>query len=346
MSGGAIESPSLMARETSESGAVIANQLAANRATSRQIAEQIRARDPRVVVTVARGSSDHASLYLKYLIEMLAGVPCASLGPSIASLYQTPLRLDGALAIAISQSGRSPDIVSLQGAVKRGGALTVALVNDAASPLAQSADCLLPLHAGPEKSVAATKSVIAAMAAGVALIADWRGDSALSEALGKLPDVLGGLQAPPADLVDALCKAKSLFVLGRGPTYAIAAETALKLKETCAIHAEAFSSAEVLHGPAGVITPGFPVLAFMPQDAARAGMADTLARLAAMGARVFIVDAAPSQNAALIVPAAEHPLLTPIVMLHRFYSLVEACSRALGRDPDRPPHLNKVTETR
>jgi glucosamine--fructose-6-phosphate aminotransferase (isomerizing) len=335
-----------MARETREAGAVVAMQLAANRAGIRRAAQRIRELDPRIVVTVARGSSDYASLYLKYVIEILAGIPCASLGPSIASLYRTPLRLDGALAIAISQSGRSPDIVSLQAAVKKGGALTVALVNDVDAPLAQAADCLLPLHAGPEKSVAATKSVIAAMAAGIDLIAEWRGDSALSAALGELSDALGAAQAPPDSLVDALSKAKSLFVLGRGPTYAIAAEAALKLKETCAIHAEAFSSAEVLHGPAGVIVPGFPILAFMPQDAARAGMAETLERLTAMAARVLVVDAAPAQGAAMTVQAAGHPLLTPVVMLHRFYGLVESCARALGRDPDNPPNLRKVTETR
>lgn len=336
---------SLMARETADSAAVVARQLAANREASRRFGRMIRGLDPRIVVTVARGSSDHASLYLKYLIEILTGIPCASLGPSIASLYQTKLRLDGALGIAISQSGASPDIVALQGAVKQGGALTLALVNDAESPLALSADCLLPLRAGPEKSVAATKSVIAAMAAGAALIADWREDGALAAALEKLPDALDGA-APPAEAIDMIAAARSLFVIGRGATYAIAAEAALKLKETCAIHAEAFSSAEVLHGPAGVIVEGFPVIAFMPQDAARAGMRETLARLSAMGARLLVVDATSAEDPAMIVPAAAHPLLTPVVMLHRFYGLVEACSRALGRDPDNPPHLSKVTRTR
>jgi glutamine---fructose-6-phosphate transaminase (isomerizing) len=184
------------------------------------------------------------------------------------------------------------------------------------------------------------------MTAGVALIGDWRGDHDLTQALETLPDLLGEAPAPTADLIASMAGAKSAFVLGRGSTYAIAAEAALKLKETCAIHAEAFSSAEVLHGPAGVITPGFPVIAFMPQDAARVGIAETLSCLAAMGARLIVVDAAPARDAALTVPAAAHPLLTPIVMLHRFYSLVEACSRALGRDPDNPPHLRKVTETR
>ena len=335
-----------MASETAESAAVVARQLAANREATRRFGRMIRELDPRIVVTVARGSSDHASLYLKYLIEILTGIPCASLGPSIASLYQTKLRLDGALGIAISQSGASPDIVALQAAVKQGGALTLALVNDARSPLARSADCLLPLQAGAEKSVAATKSVIAAMAAGTALIADWREDGALAAALGRLPEALDAAAAPPAQAIDLIVGARSAFVIGRGATYAIAAEAALKLKETCAIHAEAFSSAEVLHGPAGVIVEGFPVIAFMPRDAARAGMSETLARLAAMGARLLIVDANPAEDAAMIVPAAAHPLLTPVVMLHRFYGLVEACARALGRDPDNPPHLSKVTQTR
>jgi glutamine---fructose-6-phosphate transaminase (isomerizing) len=337
---------SFMARETNEAGLIVARQLSENRDAVGSFAQNLRQLDPRMVVTIARGSSDHASLYLKYLIEILAGIPCASLGPSIASLYQAPLRLDGALAISISQSGRSPDIVALQAAVQKGGALTLALVNDSNSPLAQSADWLLPLHAGPEKSVAATKSVIAAMTAGVALIAAWRENRALAEALESLPDVLESANAPSAELVKTIAGAQSLFVLGRGSTYAIAAEVALKLKETCAIHAEAFSAAEVLHGPAGVISPGFPILAFMPQDAAREGMAETLARLAAMGARVLIVDVESEREAALGVAPADHPLLTPIAMLHRFYGLAEACSRALGRDPDNPKHLRKVTETR
>jgi glutamine---fructose-6-phosphate transaminase (isomerizing) len=336
---------SLMAQETRQAGEAVARQLQANRADSTHFAQLIRARDPRVVVTIARGSSDHASLYLKYIIEILAGIPCASLGPSIASLYQAPLRLEGAVAIAISQSGRSPDIVALQTAVKRGGALTVALVNDARSPLALTADCLLALHAGPEKSVAATKSVIAAIVAGVALIAEWRGDQAMEQGLQALPELLGEAEAP-AELVESIAHARSAFVLGRGSTYAIAAEAALKLKETCAIHAEAFSSAEVLHGPAGVIIDGFPVVAFMPQDEARAGMSETLSRLAAMGARILMIDAAPARGAALVAPSAGHPLLTPVVMLHRFYGVAEACARALGRDPDNPPHLRKVTETR
>jgi glucosamine--fructose-6-phosphate aminotransferase (isomerizing) len=340
-------SPSLMACEIAETGSILARQLAANAAATVRIAALLKERDVRLVATIARGSSDHAALYLKYLIEIALGVPCASIGPSIASLYDAPLRLDGALAITISQSGRSPDIVALQDAANRAGALTLALINDVDSPAARGAQCLLPLHAGAERSVAATKSMIAALVAGAALIGRWVGDDKLENGIAALPALLNEASAPPPPaLVDLIARAKSAFVLGRGSTFAIAAEAALKLKETCAIHAEAFSSAEVLHGPAGVIAPGFLIIAFMPADAAREGMDETLIRLATMGAEIVVVDAtSPPARSALAVAPAAHPLLTPIVMLHRFYGVVEACAVALGRDPDNPPHLRKVTET-
>ena len=341
------EQTSLMAREIAETGPILARQLAANAASTAAIADLLRQRDPRVVVTIARGSSDHAALYLKYLVEISLGVPCASIGPSIASLYNAPLRLESALAITISQSGRSPDIVALQAAAGRAGARTLALVNVVDSPVAHGAQLLLPLCAGPEKSVAATKSMIAALVAGAALVGAWTGDEAFNAAIATLPALLSAKGGPPpAAAVALVAGAKSAFVIGRGATFAIAAEAALKLKETCAIHAEAFSAAEVLHGPAGVITPGFLVIAFMPQDAAREGFSETLDRLAGMGARLLVIDAESAASpSALAVPAAAHPALTAIVMLHRFYDIVEACAQALGRDPDNPPHLRKVTET-
>ena len=299
------------------------------------------------MVTNARGSSDHCALSLKYLVEIAVGAPCASIGPSIASLYHAPLRLEGALAISISQSGRSPDIVAMQRAAKRAGALTLAFVNDEASPLATEADRLTPLCAGLERSVAATKSMIAGMAAAANLVAAWREDAVLAAGLLELPGALTRQTAPaPEAMVEWLAGARSAYVLGRGATFAVAAEAALKLKETCAIYAEAFSSAEVLHGPAEIVTPGFPVVAFLPQDEAREGMNDTLRRLRGMGADVLIVDASGTDDERrLVAAAAVHPDLTAITMIHPFYGLVETCARRLGRDPDRPKHLSKITET-
>ncbi len=337
-----------MAAEIAEAGAVVRRQLAGNAALTAKAATHLRALKPAFVATVARGSSDHAALYLKHLVELRLGLACASLGPSIASLYHAPLKLAGAVAIAISQSGRSPDILAMQRAARDQRAMTLALVNDEASPLAREASAVLPLCAGLERSVAATKSMIAALVAGAALVAHWSDDSELLEALERLPSVLDASSAaPPAtEAIATLTQASSLFVVGRGATLAIAAEAALKLKETSAIHAEAFSSAEVLHGPAGIIKPGFPVLAFAPVDDARPGFFDTLDRLAAFGAAPLLVDTEPHKHwPTMLALDGGCPLLTPIAALHAFYRVAEATARRRGRDPDQPPHLKKVTET-
>ena len=341
-------SQTFMAAEIMQAGAVVRRQLTANAASTAEVAADLRARQPSFVATIARGSSDHAALYLKHLVELKVALACASLAPSMASLYHAPLRLKGAVVIAISQSGRSPDIVAMQRTAKNHGAATVAFVNDAASPLARGADALLSLHAGPERSVAATKSMIASLVAGASLVAHWSDDHELLAALDKLPSVLDLSSAAPleAPAVETLAQASSLFVVGRGATHAVAAEAALKLKETSAIHAEAFSSAEVLHGPAGVIGRGFPVLAFAPADAARPGFFDTLDRLAAFGAAPLVIDSEPHPRWQTVVALdGAHPLLTPIVALHAFYRVAEATARRRGRDPDQPPHLKKVTET-
>src|SRR5271170_2281722 len=336
-----------MATEIAESGAVAHRQLTANAAPTAKLAAALRARKPSFAVTIALGSSDHAALYLKHLLELKAARACALLGPSLASLYHAPLRLADAVAIAISQSGRSPDIVAMQRAARDQGAVAIAMVNDEDSPLARGADALLPLHAGAERSVAATKSMIASLVAGASLVAHWSEDSELLSALAKLPSILDlSSAAPPSAAVETLAKAASLFVVGRGATHAVAAEAALKLKETSAIHAEAFSSAEVLHGPAGIIGPGFPVLAFAPADAAREGFFDALDRLASFGAAPLVVDyEAHARWQTVVALGGGQPLLTPIVALHAFYRVAEATARRRGRDPDQPPHLMKVTET-
>jgi glucosamine--fructose-6-phosphate aminotransferase (isomerizing) len=337
----------LMAAEIAETGQALRRQLDANRATTAKLAAELRAGEPEFVATIARGSSDHASAFLKHAVELKLGLACASLGPSIASLYQAPLRLARAVAITISQSGKSPDIVAMQRAAKSGGATTIALVNDPDSPVAADADALLPLLAGEERSVAATKSMIAALVAGAALVAHWSEDADLAAALERLPGILDAESLPPPERpVRTLAAANSLFVIGRGATFAVAMEAALKLKETSAIHAEAFSSAEVLHGPAGVITPGFPVLGFAPADAARDGFFETVKRLASFGAAPLIVDVERHARwPTVIAPDAGHAMVTPIVALHAFYVLAEEVARRRGRNPDQPPHLMMVPRT-
>jgi glucosamine--fructose-6-phosphate aminotransferase (isomerizing) len=309
-------------------------------------AAAMRAANPSLVVTVARGSSDHAATYLKYAVELLAGVPVASVGPSIASIYKRPLRLKGAAGIGISQSGKSPDIVAMTEAARAGGALTLAITNFADSPMALAAAHCLPLAAGKEKSVAATKTFISSVVAGLALLAERQDDSALRQAVSDLPDAFAkALQQDWTPLSDRLSRAQQAFVLGRGPGIAIAAEMALKLKETSGLHAESYSAAEVLHGPAAIVQERFPVLVLAVQDAALDQITATAKRLAAQGADVFVTGTKADGCTMLPAVTGLHPLLAPLVNAVSFYAFVEGLARRRGFDPDTPPHLRKVTQT-
>ncbi|HYC96244.1 MAG TPA: SIS domain-containing protein [Sphingomicrobium sp.] len=332
----------LMGREASETPQVVERQLAANERTLAELGERLRRAPPSVVVTCARGSSDHAATYGKYLIETLLGVPVASAAPSVASLYAAPPRTQGALLIVISQSGRSPDLIATVDAYRKSGTHAVVLVNDLDSPLAAMADTLLPLHAGPELAVAATKSCIAALAGLAAIVAAWSDDAKFREALRNLPPMLEqALELDWSAAADALQGARQMFVLGRGYSFGIAQEAALKLKETCSIQAEPFSSAEVRHGPMRVIERGFPVLGLATSDSAGDDVASTAREFAERGATAFIA----GQGGDLpVVPG--HPALEPIAMLASFYGMAERLSLARGMDPDSPPGLAKVTSTR
>lgn len=335
---------SAMRRETGESGEAVARFLARNADTLERLGARLRSNPPALVVTCARGSSDHAATYGKYLIETLMGVPVASAAPSVTSIYSGALRATDALVIAISQSGRSPDLLATVARYKDAGAHVVALVNDEKSPLAAAADTLLPLCAGPEHSVAATKSFVTSLAGLAALAAHWSAEPGLTAALSSLPSALDsarGLDWSP--LVEALADARNLFVIGRGYGLSIAQEAALKLKETCGLHAEGFSSAEVRHGPMAIVKRDFPVLAFATSDEAGADVRKAAGEFAERGARVLRAGIGEENQ----LPAlAVHPALEPIPMIQSFYGAAEALARARGLDPDNPPFLRKVTETR
>lgn len=338
--------PSHMAREVAEIPEAAARFLDAARAPLVRAGAALRDRDPHLIATVARGSSDHAATYLKYAAELVAGVPVASVGPSVASIYGRPLRLAGAAAVGISQSGQSPDIVEAMRAARDGGALTLAVTNHADSPMAAATDHCLPLSAGEERSVAATKTFVNSVLAGLALIAEWRDDAALRRAVAGLPDAFGRAVALDwSPLSDRLARAAQAFVLGRGPGFAIACEASLKMKETCGIHAEAYSAAEVLHGPAAIVQAQFPVLALGVCDAALPQLLATAERMAAQGADVFVTGGAAQGATRLPVVEGLHPLVAPLVLIATYYGFVEALARRRGFDPDTPPHLRKVTET-
>jgi glucosamine--fructose-6-phosphate aminotransferase (isomerizing) len=306
----------------------------------------LRAKDPAMVATIARGSSDHATAFLKYAIELVAGVPVASIGPSIVSIYGRELKLDRCAALAISQSGKSPDIVAMEQSARRNGALCIALTNTAGSPLATSADIAVDLRAGVETSVAATKSFVSSVVAGLGIVGHWTGDTALLAALAALPGAFERAVVQDwTPLMAGLQGRDSLYVLGRGPALAIAEEAALKFKETCGIHAEAYSAAEVLHGPARIVEAGFPVLALASRDAGEAGVAEIADRLSSQGANVFATSDRVKQAKALPYVATGHPITDALTLIVSFYAFVEMLSRRRGFDPDHPPHLRKVTET-
>jgi glutamine---fructose-6-phosphate transaminase (isomerizing) len=299
-----------------------------------------------MIVTVARGSSDHVCTYLKYCSELVLGLPVASLGPSVASVYGAQLRLGRAVCLSVSQSGQSPDIIAMAQAAAASGALTVAVTNHAASPLAQASAHVLDLHAGPERSVAATKTFVTSAVAGLLMIAEWAQDATLITAVHTLPAALQ--EAARQDwraLRDALQGIDSLYTLGRGPAYAMAQEAALKFKEVAQIHAESYSSAEVLHGPVSIVGAGFPVLALAVGDAAEAGVVAVADQIAAKGARVFVT--ADQARLAMRLPHVRtgHPLTDPLALIVSFYAMVEQVARDRGIDPDHPRHLNKVTQT-
>ncbi|KGJ04468.1 glucosamine--fructose-6-phosphate aminotransferase (isomerizing) [Paracoccus halophilus] len=335
-----------MAREVAEIPAAAARFLDRSREAVQEAAAALRRKDPALVVTVARGSSDHAATYLKYAYELEAGVPVASVGPSIASVYRRPLRLGKAVCMGISQSGRSPDGVEMMRASGQGGALSIAITNAENSPMARASAHCLPLQAGEEKSIAATKTFVCSVLAGLSLLAEWCDDHVLQDAIAALPEAFEqaiGLDWSP--LSARMARADSAYVLGRGPGFAIACEAALKFKETCGIHASAYSAAEVLHGPSAIVQAHFPVLALGIEDAALSQLKATAGRLAAQGADVFLTGAEVAGTVRLPQVEGLHPLVAPLVSMAGFYGFIEALARRRGLDPDKPPHLSKVTRT-
>lgn len=311
----------------------------------RNAATSARSADPAYFISVARGSSDHAASYLKYACELVLRRPMASVGPSVTSIYNVSLEASGFVCMSVSQSGQSPDIVRLTEALRDSGALTVSITNDTSSRLAAASDEILPIHAGPELSVAATKTFVTSLVAGLWFLAELKGDTDLVSAIHALPEVLE--KATHCDwsaAADAM-NGNSLFTIGRGPSLAISNEAALKFKETCLIHAESYSSAEVLHGPVSIVGAGFPVIAFAANDRAEESVAETSDALADMGARVFAVSERTSKAVTLPHVRTPHWVCDPIPAIVSFYTMVETIALARGIDPDRPRHLNKVTET-
>lgn len=335
-----------MHREAAQAPGIVRAQLERNATAVERLARELRSHPPRAVVTCARGSSDHAATYAKYLLEVRLGILTASAAPSIASLYASGEAMRDCLFLALSQSGRSPDLLATTRAAKRAGARVAVLVNDEDSPLAALADDVLPLCAGSERSVAATKSHLATLFGLLHLVSAWSGEPGLRASVSRAADTLDeAWRLDWSAALPVLVPAAHLFVLARGVGLGLAQEAALKCKETCGLHAEAFSAAEVRHGPQALLGRDFPAMLFAQDDEARPGIEELGAELGARG--VPLVIAGARVPGAVELPAvAAHPALAPLALAQSFYRLANALALARGHDPDHPPHLRKVTETR
>lgn len=328
---------SIMAQEAKQTPEVIDKQLRANAAICQALGKRIREFAPHLVCIVGRGSSDHAGVFAKYLVEVELGVPVCAAAPSVKSIYQQNLKLDSALVLIISQSGRSPDILAQAESAKNAGALTVALVNDVSSPLAQIVDVVLPLGAGAERAVAATKSYLATLSALLQMVAHWKNDTSMIDALDSLPSLLTKVVEDPAQLsAKFVSPLAHCVVLGRGFGYAISREIALKMKEVCGVHAEAFSSAEFLHGPVTLVEKQLAVVDIQIEDESFAAHCELISDINSRGATSTQLSNSH---------AAGSERFLPLAILQRFYLDIEQIAVSMGLDPDNPVGLKKVTRT-
>ncbi|UVM57015.1 SIS domain-containing protein [Pseudomonas sp. B21-012] len=337
---------SKMLAEALAAANVVQTQLQRCDARIASVAEQLRSLAPQVALTVARGSSDHAASYFAYLTMQQLGLPVASLPMSVVTLQNSPLQVRGQVALGFSQSGQSPDLVDSLRTLRERGATTLALVNAEDSPLEQACQYHLPLCAGPELSVAATKSFIATLSASARLVAHWQQDPALLDAGLALPGQLREAAEQDWSLaIEQLRDCQRLMVIGRGAGFAIAQEAALKFKETSAIQAEAFSSAEVRHGPMALIDAHYPLLVLAPRGVEQAGLLQLAEDMRQRGAKVLLAAPADIPQRNLTLSCAAHPGLDPLLAIMSFYVMAAGLAEARGMDPDQPRHLSKVTRT-
>lgn len=335
---------SLMASEISEIPGMLSRQIDQVEDYIK-VGRELRDNGIRGIVTCARGTSDHAATHFKYLMETQTGIPVASIGPSVASIYRSELQLGGFASIAFSQSGQSPDLTLLQDVFKAGGAKTIAILNTTSSPLAYNADKVLPVLAGPECAVAATKSFIGMLFASVAIVAGYTDDYELHAAFDALPDLAAqALESDWSEMALPLVRSGSLYCVSRGPGLAIASEASLKFKETCRLHAEAYSSAEIHHGPISIVNEGFAALFFCTQGNAEDSIKKAINALKKRGARIFFSDTQIPKNKHKKL-LSHHIVFDPILEAIAFYKFVEKLACDLGENPDAPSGLNKITTT-
>jgi glutamine---fructose-6-phosphate transaminase (isomerizing) len=331
-----------MAREIRESADVVAR-IAVDRHAIAEVARRLEIGTSPLVVICGRGSSGHVGVFLRYLIETRLHLPVSASAPSVITAFRKPLALRDALFIVISQSGRSPDLVAATQSARQAGARTVAIVNAVPSPVADAAEFVLPISAGLEHSVAATKTVIASMAVGAGLVAELAEDAALQAALDRLPGRLQrALTLDWSAMGRDLEGASAVFVASRGLGLGSARETALKLAEILRLPALGFSAAELQHGPRAALSSSTPVIMLRLMDETAATVDGLASELRESRIAVHLCGGPHSTVPWL---GDDDPAIDAITMLIPAYRMIEATARAWGFDPDRPPWLSKVTET-
>ncbi len=317
------------------------------------VAAAIRERAPRFVMLAARGTSDNAARYGQYLFGAHNRLPVALATPSLFTLYKSPPRMGDALVLAISQSGQSPDIRAVAEEGRKQGALTISITNDPASPLATMADYAINLNAGPERSIAATKTYTTSLLALAMLSAALNEDKEQRRLLGRVPALVSKALKQAKNVIPAAAdyrKDDACVVLGRGYNYATAFEIALKLKELTYVLAEPYSSADFQHGPVALVQNGFLVLAVVPEGKPAAELTAFLTKIRGSGPELVVISsekkALSLARTAVPLPAGIPEWISPIVAVTPGQLFAFGLAQARGIDPDNPRSLHKVTLTR
>jgi len=339
---------SMMAAEIAEQPAVLARLLDDALASTRMVASAVARRSPRFVLLAARGTSDHAALFAKYLLEIRLGLPCGLMSPSTMTAYGARPRLADCLVVAVSQSGSSPDLVESVAVARACGATTLALTNAPASDLATAAELHLDVGAGPERAVAATKSYTAqCLALWLLVDALAGGDGSAARGVPDAAQAMVERRGEVADLAARYRFASRVVLTGRGYSYPTAREAAIKLMETSYLAAHAFSGADLMHGPMAMIDPQYPVVAVVPAGIGQRAMVPVLSRLQASGADVLLMgteDAGTGCTYFRLPPGLDEQVHPPVdIIALQWLSLEIALAR--GLDPDAPRGLAKVTQT-
>ncbi len=338
-----------MLEEIAEQPIVLERTLSAESQKLSRLAEFLRGRDIDLIVLVARGSSDNAALFGRYLLEVTTGIPVSLSAPSVFTLYNAKLRLSKALVIGVSQSGEGSDINHVLEQAKASGAFTLGITNEAASTMAGLVDETLLIHAGRERSVAATKTYTGQMLH-FYMLAEALSDRKLH--IERIPQITADSMAlAPSikEMVERYSFVENCVVVGRGFNYGNAYELALKLMETCYVVAERFSSADFFHGPLAIVERRFPVIMFGPSDMTRTANLELLQRLNELNADCLSItnddEIAKASSRSLRLSANIDEFLTPIPFIVPAQLFAAHLSAAKGIDPDAPRSLAKVTKT-